>query len=206
MVLITIFVAVEFCCLELVYFCFTGFVGDYNGRSLSFCFSVRLLFWSLIMLAQLSHAWWLFIVLGAATGIISGTLGLGGGTVVVPVLVLVCHFGQKSAQGMALAVMVPMAFVGAVRYWRLGMIEMNWVVVGLMVCGALVGAVIGTELASRVPAHVLRKGFSIFLVMVAFKMFTASPKSEALGFEGGSVSSSSVNSTANGDGDDADSH
>ena len=76
------------------------------------------------MLAQLSYAWWLFIVLGAATSIISGTLGLGGGTVVVPVLVLVCHFGQKSAQGMALAVMVPMAFVGVVRYWRLG-IDMN---------------------------------------------------------------------------------
>jgi len=153
------------------------------------------------MLAQLSHAWWLFIVLGAATGIINGSLGLGGGTVIVPALVLICHFGQKSAQGMALAVMVPVAFVGAVRYWRLGMIEMNWLVVALMVCGALVGAVIGTELASRIPAHILRKGFSIVLVVVAFKMFTASPKSEALGFEEGSISSSSVNQTSNGDGD-----
>ena len=153
------------------------------------------------MLAQLSHAWWLFIVLGAATGIISGSLGLGGGTVIVPALVLICHFGQKSAQGMALAVMVPVAFVGAVRYWRLGMIEMDWLVVALMVCGALVGAVIGSELASRIPAHMLRKGFSIFLVVVAFKMFTAVPKDEAMAIEGGSVSSSSVNSIANGDSD-----
>ena len=79
------------------------------------------------MLAQLSYAWWLFIVLGDATGKISCSLGLGCGTVVVPVLVLVCHFGQKSAQGMALAVMVPMAFVGVVRYWRLG-IDMNFLV------------------------------------------------------------------------------
>ena len=159
------------------------------------------------MLAQLSHAWWLFIVLGAATGIISGSLGLGGGTVIVPVLVLFFHFGQKSAQGMALAVMVPMALVGVVRYWQRGMIEMNWVLVGLMVGGALVGAVIGSELASRIPAHMLRKGFSIFLVVVAFKMFTSSPKSEALGYEGGSVNSSSINSTANRDaGGGADSH
>ena len=150
------------------------------------------------MLAQLFYPWWFFVVMGVAAGLISGSLGLGGGTIVVPALVLICHFSQKSAQGMALAIMVPMALVGALRYWRLG-IEMDWLVIVLMVCGALVGALGGTELAARLPAHVLRKGFAIFLVVVAFKMFTGSPKVGASAIEGGSVNSSSVNSIANGD-------
>ncbi|MHC4742027.1 MAG: TSUP family transporter [Planctomycetota bacterium] len=150
------------------------------------------------MLAQLPHAWWLFVLLGVGAGILSSSLGLGGGTVVVPVLVLLCHFGQKSAQGMALAVMVPMAFVGVVRYWRLG-IEMNWVVIALMVAGSLAGAIVGSELASRIPAHRLRQAFALFLVVVAFKMFTAKPRSEAPNADGGTVNSESLNSISNGD-------
>jgi len=150
------------------------------------------------MLAQLSHAWWLFVFLGVLAGIMSGSLGLWGGTVVVPALVLICHFGQKSAQGMALAVMVPMALVGVIRYWRLG-IEMDWQVVLLMVFGSLAGAIIGSGLASRLPAPLLRKGFSIFLVAIAFKMFTSSPKSEMSKSEEGVVSAENVNVVRNGD-------
>ena len=149
------------------------------------------------MLAQLFYPWWFFVVLGVAAGVISGSLGLGAGTIVVPALVLICHFGQKSAQGMALAMMVPMAIVGVLRYWRLG-IEMDWLVIVLMICGTLVGALSGTELAARLPAPVLRKGFAIFLVVVAFKMFAAAPEVGAAGAEGGSVNSNSVNSIANG--------
>jgi uncharacterized membrane protein YfcA len=159
----------------------------------------RGLFWSFVMLAQLFYPWWFFMVLGVAAGVISGSLGLGAGTIVVPALVLICHFGQKSAQGMALAMMVPMALVGVLRYWRLG-IEMDWLVIVLMVCGAFAGTLGGTELAARLPVPVLRKGFAIFLVVVAFEMFTAAPEVGASGAEGGSVSSNnSVNSIANRD-------
>lgn len=150
------------------------------------------------MIAQLSNPWWVFVVLGVAAGIISGSLGLGAGTVVVPALVLICHFGQKSAQGTALAIMVPMAFVGALRYWRLG-IEMDWLVIVLIVCGALVGTLGGTELAAQLPAYVLRKAFAIFLVIVAFKMFTMSPKASAPAIEGDAVNQNTVNSIGTGD-------
>ncbi len=128
------------------------------------------------MIGQLSNPWWVFIVLGICAGVISGALGLGGGTILVPTLVLLCSFGQKSAQGMALAVMVPMALVGALRYWKNPEIEINTVIVGLIICGALAGVLVGTELASRLPSHTLRKVFAIFLAIVAVKMFTASPR------------------------------
>jgi len=123
------------------------------------------------MVGQLCNYWWVFILLGIFAGIISGTLGLGAGTILVPALVLICGYGQKSAQGMALAVMVPMALVGALWYWRNPEVEMNAAIIGLVICGALAGALFGAELASRLPSHVLRRAFAIFLIIVAVRMF-----------------------------------
>lgn len=130
------------------------------------------------MAGQLPGEWWGFVVLGVCAGIVSGTLGVGSGTVVIPALVLLWGFGQKSAQGMALAAMVPMALIGAVRYWKNPEVEFNGLVVTLIVLGAVAGTMVGTELAARLPAGLLRKSFAIFLAIVAVRMFTASPRSE----------------------------
>ena len=127
------------------------------------------------MIAQLSGCWWLFIVLGVFAGLVSGTLGLGGGVVFVPALVILCGFGQKSAQGTALAVMVPMTLLGALRYWKNPEIDMSMTIILLILLGALVGVLAGAELAFLLPNQVLRKVFAIFLVIVAVRMFIASP-------------------------------
>ena len=132
--------------------------------------------WREIMIGQLSNPWWVFIVLGICAGVISGALGLGSGTIVIPTLVLICGFGQKSAQGTALAVMVPMALLGTLLYWRNPEIEMKALPVGLIICGALIGVLFGAELAARLPGNVLRKMFAAFLIIVAIKMFITSPK------------------------------
>ncbi len=128
------------------------------------------------MVGLVSNYWWFFILLGVGAGVISGTLGLGSGAVVVPVLVLLCGFEQKSAQGTALAVMVPMTLLGAWRYWKNPEIEMSIVIILLIALGALAGVLAGTELAGRLPSQHLRKVFAVFLAIVAIKMFTASPK------------------------------
>jgi len=147
------------------------------------------------MIAQLSNPWWFFVLLGVVAGVISGALGLGSGTVIVPALVLICCFGQKPAQGIALAAMVPMALVGALRYWMNG-IEMDWVVIGLIVCGALAGTLAGTELAARLPGHVLRKAFAVLLLLVAVKMFW---RPSQPGIKGDAANQNTVNSIGNGD-------
>jgi uncharacterized membrane protein YfcA len=130
------------------------------------------------MLGQLSGSWWAFPLLGIVAGVICGTLGLGSGAIVVPTLVLVPIFAfeQKSAQGTALALMVPMALVGAFRYWKNPQVEVSLAIVGLLVLGALPGVLAGTELAARLPNHILRRFFAVFLTVIAVKMFTASPK------------------------------
>jgi len=127
---------------------------------------------------SLPGEWWGFVILGVCAGVISGTLGVGSGTVIIPALVLLWGFGQKSAQGMSLAVMVPMALIGALRYWRNPQVELHGLVMALIVLGAVAGTLAGTELAARLPAGILRKSFAVFLLIVAVKMFTASPRSE----------------------------
>lgn len=136
------------------------------------------------MLEQLGNPWWGFIVVGIFAGILSGSLGLGGGVILVPALVFACGYPQKSAQGMALAIMVPMVLLGAFRYWQNEAIEMNMTAVAWVIVGALVGVMIGTGIASRLPTELLRKIFAVVLVIVAVKMFIGPSRSQkaAAGF------------------------
>ena len=60
---------------------------------------------------------------------------------------------------------------------------MDIVVIGLIICGALVGVLAGTELASRLPGHILRKVFAIFLIIIATKMFFSSSKAKKVDFD-----------------------
>ena len=151
------------------------------------------------MIGQLSNPWWIFIVLGICAGVVSGALGLGSGTVVVPTLVLICGFGQKSAQGTALAVMVPMALLGALLYWKNPEIEMNFLPVGLIVCGALVGVLFGAELAARLPGHVLKKVFAAVLIIAAIRMFMTPEKPERYRLDNNITEQKTVSSPEHGE-------
>jgi uncharacterized membrane protein YfcA len=128
------------------------------------------------MPGSIHDLWWGFLLLGLAAGLLSGTLGLGSGILLVPALVLLFHFPQKSAQGMALAVMVPMAFVGALRYKLHPEIPLDLRAVALVVIGAVLGALLGSHVAARLPAHVLRKLFAVFLIVVAARLLLSRPR------------------------------
>ena len=150
------------------------------------------------MIGQLSNPWWVFVLLGICAGVLSGALGLGSGIILVPTLVLLCGFGQKSAQGMALAVMVPMALVGALRYWKNPEIEINTVIVGLIICGAMAGTLVGTELAFRAPDHILRKAFAAVLLIAAARMFITPTRPKQASLDNDLIEQEIVNSVENG--------
>lgn len=114
--------------------------------------------------------WGLFLVIGLAGGVACGMLGIGGGSVMVPALVLLAGYTQKSAQGTALAIIVPMALAAFLRYRFSPEIVMDNRTIGLLMVTGVVGALIGAELAARVPGHILKKIFAVFLIIVAFKM------------------------------------
>ena len=114
--------------------------------------------------------WWRFMLLGALAGIVSGMLGLASGIILIPALVILFAFPQKSAQGTALVVMVPMTLVGAIRYWVDPVIDVNLAYAGLVIAGAVAGSMLGFEVAARVPGGALRKVFAMFIMIVALKM------------------------------------
>jgi uncharacterized membrane protein YfcA len=118
------------------------------------------------------------ILLGVVAGVISGALGLGSGTILIPALVLLFHFGQKSAQGTALAVMPLMALVAALLYWRDEKIEVDLVAAAIITAASLVGVVIGYQFCKSVPVATLKRIFAVYLLAVAAKMliFPALPE------------------------------
>ncbi len=118
--------------------------------------------------------WLLFIFWGIITGIAGGALGIGGGALIVPILVLLFSINQKSAQGISLMAMVPMAIIGSLRYYFNPNIEINPKIALFIATGSIIGVIIGTEIAARLPAEHLKKAFAVFLMIVALKMFFSS--------------------------------
>jgi hypothetical protein len=107
----------------------------------------------------------LAIVMGAAGGVISGLLGVGGGIMFVPALTLVLSLTQVKAEATSLLAIIPVALVGASRQRRYGNVRAR----DGAVLGALsaVGVVVGVALANDLTQRALRIGFAALLVVVA---------------------------------------
>ncbi|MGN6220102.1 MAG: sulfite exporter TauE/SafE family protein [Microbacterium sp.] len=117
------------------------------------------------------------IGIGLAAGVLSGLFGVGGGTVIVPFLVLFLHFDQRLAAGTSLAAIVPTATVGVISYAVTGSVA--WIPALLLALGAVVGAQIGTWLLPRLSLTVLRWAFVGFLVAVIVSLFLVIPSRDA---------------------------
>ena len=117
------------------------------------------------------------IGIGLLAGLLSGLFGVGGGTVIVPMLVLALGFDQRLAAGTSLAAIVPTAAVGVVSYALHDSVA--WIPALLLAAGAVVGAQVGTWLLPRLSQTVLRWMFVGFLVMVIVSLFIVVPSRDA---------------------------
>jgi uncharacterized membrane protein YfcA len=109
------------------------------------------------------------MALGIVAGMASGLIGIGGGIIIVPVLVLFFGFSQQMAQGTTLALMVPpLGAFAAWTYYRQGYVDLKTAV--LICFGFLAGSILGAELAVRLPAEVLTRIFGAILVAIGLKM------------------------------------
>jgi uncharacterized membrane protein YfcA len=105
---------------------------------------------------------------GLAAGVVSGLLGVGGGTLFVPGLVFVLGLGHVEAEATSLLAMVPMSLLGAWRQHRYGNLELRTsVTLGLV---AIPGALLGVVLANALPVRVLQVGFALLLLYVAQRL------------------------------------
>lgn len=109
------------------------------------------------------------ILLGSLAGVTSGLIGIGGGIIIVPALVLFFGFSQQMAQGTTLALMVPpLGLLAAWTYYRQGYVDIK--TAGLICLGFLIGSILGADLAIRLPTEVLTRSFGAILVAIGLKM------------------------------------
>ena len=112
----------------------------------------------------------IYVIIGVCGGIVSGLFGIGGATIIVPALVLVCGFEQHLAQGTSLALMLPpIGILAAMQYYKNGYLDVRAAV--FISIAFLIGGFFGAKFAVNIPTVILKKAFAIFLVVVAVKMF-----------------------------------
>jgi uncharacterized protein len=111
----------------------------------------------------------LFVVVGLGAGVLSGLVGIGGGTVIVPILVFCFGKTQQLAQGTTLALMVPpIGLLAAWQYYKNGFVDLR--IAGLICAGFIVGGLLGAKIATSLSNIVLERIFGTLLLAIGLKM------------------------------------
>jgi hypothetical protein len=108
------------------------------------------------------------VAIGLGGGLLSGLLGVGGGVVMVPLLVLWAGYAQRQAHATSLGAIIPISIAGIATYGVAG--EVRWWEALALAAGAIVGAPIGATLLVRIDERLLKIIFGTFLVAVAALM------------------------------------
>ncbi len=114
----------------------------------------------------------LYMLLGLVAGILSGLIGIGGGTIIVPALVLFFGISQHMAQGTTLALLVPpIGILAAWTYYRQGYVDLH--IAGFMCLGFFIGGLVGAKIATSLSNIVLERIFGAALLLISLKMIFA---------------------------------
>lgn len=109
------------------------------------------------------------ILIGILAGVLSGLVGVGGGIIMVPLLVLFLSLTQHQAQGTSLAVLaVPVTAVAVFNYYKEGQINLKYA--AIIAVFFVVGSIVGSKFALTLDQKVLKKIFAVVLVIIAGKM------------------------------------
>lgn len=105
---------------------------------------------------------------GTAAGLFSGLLGVGGGTIAVPLLVLWLGYGEREATGTSLAAIVVIATIGAALQAAYGNVDVNKAV--LIGIPAIAGALLGTWMQQRIKTETIGLLFALLLIAAAIDL------------------------------------
>ncbi|HEV7590800.1 MAG TPA: sulfite exporter TauE/SafE family protein [Longimicrobium sp.] len=122
--------------------------------------------------------WVVFLLIGLGAGVLSGLFGIGGGVVIVPALIFIARMQPQSATGTSLAaLLLPVGALGAWEYYRTGNLNLG---AGLLVAlGLFVGAGVGARLGLQLSPAGLRRGFAVFLALIAVRMWFSGDEARA---------------------------
>ena len=108
---------------------------------------------------------------GAIVGVLTGLVGVGGGFLIVPALVMFSKLSMKMAVGTSLLIIAVNSLVGFTGdIWTQGSL-MDWGFLGLLTLLAVIGILVGGKLAKKMETNVLRKGFAWFVLLMGAFIF-----------------------------------
>lgn len=111
----------------------------------------------------------LLALVGFFAGVLSGLVGVGGGVIIVPCLVIFLGFSQQAAQGTSLGLLLlPVGIFAVINYYNKGYIDIKVVLV--MSIAFIAGGWLGSKLALQLSQEALRKIFAVVLIYTAFRM------------------------------------
>lgn len=110
----------------------------------------------------------LYLLLGMFAGLLSGLIGIGGGVIITPALILLFGFSQHQAQGTTLALLVPpIGILAAWTYYQKGYVDFK--VAAIICLGFFFGGLIGGKLATNISNYWLEKIFGLALMIISLK-------------------------------------
>ena len=171
---------------SVAYFAPPGMIGTYGGAWIAAFVSgtLQLTLFALVMLAAawmmfrpheaplepVQRAYWKIAIDGLVVGVITGLVGVGGGFLIVPALVILGGLPMQRAVGTSLVIITLKSLAGFYKY--LGVLAaaglaLDWSVLAIMTGVGAIGSLVGNAVSGRLPQAALKRGFSVFLVLMA---------------------------------------
>jgi uncharacterized membrane protein YfcA len=112
------------------------------------------------------------LLLGVFIGIVSGLVGIGGGALLIPALILFYGMTQHRAQGTSIAtLLLPIGILAFWKYWKAGNVDLRLAL--LVAVGFAIGGWLGGSWAQHLSDVALRRGFAALLIVIAIRMLLA---------------------------------
>lgn len=108
------------------------------------------------------------LLIGLIAGMMSSLVGIGGGVVIVPALVMIFAFSQKMAQGTSLAMLLPpIGILAVANYYKAGYVDFK--IAAILVVAFVAGSYLGSKIVLNLQESTLKRIFGIFLMILAVK-------------------------------------
>ena len=109
------------------------------------------------------------IIIGLFAGFLSGLVGVGGGILMIPLLIMFLGLTQHEAQGTALfAMLPPIGILAAMNYYKEGFVK--WEYAAVIALTFVVGGYFGSKLSISLPEQTVRKVFGVIMLIGAIKL------------------------------------
>ena len=113
----------------------------------------------------------ILIIIGLLAGILSGLVGVGGGILMIPLLIIFLGLTQHQAQGTALfAMLPPIGILAAINYYKQGFVKWEYAII--IAFTFVIGGYLGSKLSLSLPPQMVRRIFGVIMLIGAIKLIS----------------------------------